>query len=157
MGKDSGKKSSPKSRRKEKANSDSDRRLAKVQDALDAALRREAKAAARFEAAHAEVIALRSAVAQLTAPPAAAAAPVVVPAAAPVVAPEAAPAPLADPAAPAARRARPARPARPVAGATKPAAPATKPAKPVPGTTTTGASGRPRRGRRQDGPGEAGP
>lgn len=131
MGKDSGKKSSAKSRQKEKANSDSDRRLAKVQDALDAALRREAKAATRFEAAHAEVVALRSAVAQLTATPAAAAAP----------------APLADPAAPAARRARPARPAKPVAGA----------AKPVAGATTTGASGRPRRVRRQDGPGEAGP
>jgi hypothetical protein len=72
MGKDSGKKSAGKSGQKEKANPASDRRLTKVQDALDTALRREAKAAARLEAARAEVTALRSALARLTPSPAAA-------------------------------------------------------------------------------------
>lgn len=128
MGKDSGKKSSAKSRQKDKANSASDRRLVKVQDALDAALRREAKAAARLEAAQAEVVALRSALARLTAGPVEAA-----PVTAPSGASEAA-----------------------SASAAGSAVPPPESAEPAAGAAPAGDTDRPRRVRRQGKVGDAG-
>lgn len=98
-----------------------DRRATKLQADLDKALRREAKAASRLEAAQAEVIALRAALARIVGPPAP-----------PAPIAEELPTPAAkEPSAPVARRA--ARPARSTP-AEKPGVPAPKAAaaKPAP-------------------------